>query len=131
MVTIGNLYNTNVRKCPVLSGLPNAIPAITINPLYQQDLQQFPSPSRPDIPDIRPTGGLLRVLFAPFAPRLVWLRIRQFSVLFATMSGNVRFCPVFTTLSRLSPSTPCTKTTYSNFHPAADRTYQTSARKTG
>ena len=28
----------NVRKCPVLSGLPNASPVLTINPLYQQDL---------------------------------------------------------------------------------------------
>ena len=44
----------NVRFCPVLSGPFKATPAFTINPLYQQDLQQFPSCSRPDIPDIRP-----------------------------------------------------------------------------
>ena len=42
------------------------------------------------------------------------------------MSGFVRFCPVFSMLSRLSTSTPCTHGTYSNFHPAPDRTYQTS-----
>jgi len=41
MVTIGNLHYPNVRKCPVLSGLLKAIPVITINPLYQHDLQQF------------------------------------------------------------------------------------------
>ena len=44
----------NVLKCPVLSGLLNAIPVITINPMYQQDLQYFPSCGRPDIPDISP-----------------------------------------------------------------------------
>ena len=43
------------------------------------------------------------------------------------MSGFVRFCPVFSMLSRLSPSTPCNHRTYSNFHPAPDRTYQTFA----
>ena len=57
IAAISNLHYPNVRKCPVLSGLLNAIPAITINPLYQQDLQQFPSRSRPDIPDIRPVAG--------------------------------------------------------------------------
>ena len=44
----------NVQKCPVLSGLLNAISVLTINPLYPQDLQQFPPCTRPDIPDIRP-----------------------------------------------------------------------------
>ena len=47
----------NVWKCPVLSGLFNPIPLITINPLYQQDLQQFPSRIRPDIPDIWPAAA--------------------------------------------------------------------------
>ena len=52
--------------------------------------------------------------------------LRTFTAL-PPMSGNVRFCPVFSTLSRFSPSTPCTNRTYSNFRPAPDRTYQTSA----
>ena len=43
------------------------------------------------------------------------------------MSGNVRFCPVVSTPSRLSASTLCTNRTYSNFPHAADRTYQTFA----
>ena len=43
------------------------------------------------------------------------------------MSGFVRFCPVFPTLSRLPLSTTCANRTYSNFHRAADRTYQTFA----
>ena len=42
----------NVRKCPVLSDLLRAILGFIINPLYQHDLPQFPSFSRPDIPDI-------------------------------------------------------------------------------
>ena len=53
-LAIGNLYYLNVRKCPVLSGLPNAIPVITNNPLYEKDLQQFPLCGRPDMPDIPP-----------------------------------------------------------------------------
>ena len=38
------------------------------------------------------------------------------------MSGFVRFCLVFSTLSRLSSSTSCTNTTYSSFDCPADRT---------
>ena len=44
----------NVRKCPVLSGLYKAPTVLTINPLYQRDLQHFSSCGRPDMPDIRP-----------------------------------------------------------------------------
>ena len=135
IATISNLNYPNVRKCPVLSGLLNAIPVTTINPMYQQDLQQFYSCSRPDIPDIRPAAGLLRVLLAIFATsRLVWFRLRLRCAVFSAfcpMSGNVRFCPVFVALSPSSPSTPCTNRTYSNFHRPADRTYQTFARKNG
>ena len=47
----------NVRKCLVLSGPFNAPPVFNINLLYQHDLQQFPSCSRPDIPDIRPASA--------------------------------------------------------------------------
>ena len=50
--SVFSAFCPNVRKCPVLSGLLNAIPVITINHLSQQDLQQFPSCGRPDIPDI-------------------------------------------------------------------------------
>ena len=127
LATIGNLHHTNVWKCPVLSGPSVATPVFTINPLYQQDLQQFPSCSRPDIEDIRLAEGLLRVFVTSW---LIWLHLRlsrQFSVLFAPMSGNVRFCPVFSTRSRLSPPTHCKKRTYSSFPHASDRTYQTFA----
>ena len=58
IAAIGNLHYPNVRKCPVLSGPFNASPVFTTNPLYQQDLQQFSSFLRPDIPDIRPAAGL-------------------------------------------------------------------------
>ena len=50
--SVFSAFYPNVRKCPVLSGLLNAIPVITINPMYQHDLQQFTSCLRPDIPDI-------------------------------------------------------------------------------
>ena len=46
-------------QCPVLSGLLNAIQVITINPIYQQDLQQFLWYIRPAIPDIRLAAELL------------------------------------------------------------------------
>ena len=57
---IGNLHYPNVRFCPVLSGLLNTIPVITLNIFYQQDLQHFPSRSRPDIPDISRKNGHAR-----------------------------------------------------------------------
>ena len=47
--SVFSAFCPNVRKCPVLSGLPNAPPVSTINPLYQQDLQKFTPCSRPDI----------------------------------------------------------------------------------
>ena len=53
-LSVSVVKSPNVWKCPVLSGLLNPIPLITINPLCQQDLQPFPSRTRPDIPDIRP-----------------------------------------------------------------------------
>ena len=59
--SVFSAFYPNVRKCPVLSGLLNAIPATAINPLCQQDLQQFASCIRPDIPDIRPAAELSRL----------------------------------------------------------------------
>ena len=76
----------NVRKCPVLSGLLNAIPVTIINPLFQQDLHQFPSPSRPDIPDIRPI------------PRP-----------FSSLLSDIPQCPDIRTKNGYAPSqVPCT-----------------------
>ena len=98
IATIGNLHYTNVRKCPVLSGLRNAIPVITINPLYQQDLQQFPSPSRPDISQI---GAALR----PIARRCHGSAGRASvpQCLRGEICPNVRFCPVLSGLYNAIP----------------------------
>ena len=121
----------NVRFCPVFSTLPPLSPS---NSCTNRTYSSFHHSADRTYQTFAP-----QPVFFAFPSRSSRLAVRfgcalrqrrQFSVLFPPMSGNVRFCPVFSTLPRLSPSTLCTNTTYSNSHPAADRTYRTSALKT-
>ena len=62
--------------------------------------------------------------------RLVWLCLRlrrQFSLLFAPMSGNVRFCPVLPNPHRFNHQPPVTTGLTAVFHRTSDQTYQTPA----
>ena len=92
------------NECPVLSGLLNAIPVITINPLYQKDLQQFSPCIRPDTPDIPPnpvTFVFFASSFALFAVILVASKAP--SSVFSAFYPNVLKCPVLSGLPNAPP----------------------------